>query len=278
MKKIVKTLKWIAVVLLIGGLLVGGYFLGAWYYEEYYIPKKYDKLIEKGLNDSSIADSMALVLISKTYGHYRAWNNYQTKVLELLRESAEKGNTRSQVLLGRYYKGYGFEECSIENSWRNSWFHAEKSSYWFLQAAKTGNVEAQGELGHNYLLGFGVKQDFNKAVYWLKCGADNGNAIAQLRLGNVYENGLAYYRGYFTDYQTWWYYGDNTFIAQNNGSVVLAKKYVAEMMNRGPYEVFLSPDINKAKYYWRLSADQGCSQAKSKLERIYSGDDNLLFE
>lgn len=243
--------------------------LGGWLYDDFYLPYHYESLYEEGMKDENKADEIALELFEA--GYYR---QYETKAVEVLTNSAEKGNVNSMVLLGRYYKGYDIKN-GYNDGWKSTWQKSEsfdKCSYWYLQAAKKGNAEAQGELGHNYKYGFGVKQDFDKAIYWTKQGADNGNAIAQWRMGNLYASGLAYYRGYFTDYQIWWYNG-NGFRAKDNPNANLDRQYIAEMKNRGPEQVFLSPNIEKAKYYWKLAANQGFQKAKSSLEKIYEGDD-----
>lgn len=251
-------------------IILGLFALGGWIYDDIYLPRHYESLYEEGLKDVNRADEIALELYDVGYYH-----KYESEVIEILTNSAEKGNVQSMVLLGRFYKGYGLKPYSEVSYWdgRNlSKEYWEKSAYWFLQAAKLNNAEAQGELGHNYKYGYGVKQDFDKAIYWTKQGADNGDATAQWRMGNLYESGLAYYRGYFTDYQIWWYNG-SSFRAKDNSDVSLDRQYVAEMKNRGPEQVILSPNIKKAKYYWNLAANQGFQQAKTSLEKIYEGDD-----
>ena len=251
------------------GIIVGLFVLGGWIYNDFYLPSHYESLYEEGMKDVNKADEIALELFQA--GYYR---QYETKAIEVLTYSAEKGNVKSMVLLGRYYKGYRFKPYSEVELWDSKNFPIdwEKSAYWFLQAAKSNDAESQGELGHCYKYGFGVKQDFDKAIYWTKQGANNGDAVAQWRMGNLYESGLAYYRGYFTDYQIWWYNG-NGFTAKDNPNVKMDRQYVAEMKTREPEQVFLIPNIKKAKYYWKLAANQGFQEAKSSLEKIYEGDD-----
>jgi len=269
----IKVGKWgkqLIVVVISAVIILGLFGLGSWIYNDFNLPYHYECLYEEGMKDVNKADEIALELFEA--GYYR---QYETRAIDVLTNSAEKGNVKSMVLLGRYYKGYGFKPFSEVDYWdweNRSKDYWEKSSYWFLQAAKSGNAEAQGELGHNYKYGYGVKQDFDKAIYWTKQGADNGDAVAQWRMGNLYESGLAYYRGYFTDYQIWWYNG-NGFRAKEDPNVHLDRQYVAEMKNRGPEQVFLSPNIKKAKHYWKLAANQGLQKAKSSLEKIYEGDD-----
>ena len=261
--------KRIVIVVISAFIILGLFGFGGWIYNDFYLPSHYESLYEEGMKDVDKADEIALELFE--VGYYR---QYETKAIEVLTNSAEKGNVMSMVLLGRYYKGYDIK-IGYADGWNSRGQKSEsfdKCSYWYLQAAKLGNAEAQGELGHNYKYGYGVKQDFGKAIYWTKQGADNGDAVAQWRMGNLYESGLAYYLGYFTDYQIWWYNGYD-FIPKDNFNVHLVRQYVAEMKNRGPEQVFLSPNIKKAKHYWKLAANQGFQKAKSSLEKIYEGDD-----
>jgi TPR repeat protein len=52
--------------------------------------------------------------------------------------------------------------------------------------ANQGDAEAQSALGHSYKNGFGVKQDYFKAVNWFQKAANQGDAKAQFFLGFMY--------------------------------------------------------------------------------------------
>ena len=56
--------------------------------------------------------------------------------------------------------------------------------------ARSGDVEAQCELGVYYAIGDGVEQDFAKAVEWWTKAAKQGHADAQYNLGSFYANGV----------------------------------------------------------------------------------------
>jgi TPR repeat protein len=58
-----------------------------------------------------------------------------------------------------------------------------------MAAAKTGNAEAQNELGDRYLRGAGVDRDAAKAADWYRKAADQGYAPAQSMLGVLYLRG-----------------------------------------------------------------------------------------
>ena len=54
-----------------------------------------------------------------------------------------------------------------------------------LENAKTGDAEAQYELGVMYLKGQGVDQDRDQALLWLKRASDGGNQQATSKLSRV---------------------------------------------------------------------------------------------
>jgi hypothetical protein len=56
-----------------------------------------------------------------------------------------------------------------------------------LESARSGDAEAQYEVGIMYLKGQGVKQDRDKAVEWLKAAADAGNEQADSKLARIEE-------------------------------------------------------------------------------------------
>ena len=195
------------------------------------------------------------------------YDDKKEKVLNILTNAAEKGNVPSMVLLGRYYKGYDMKGGNDIYWIKTDAVDFGKSFYWYFQAAKKGNAEAQGELGHDYKWGLGVKRNFVKSVYWLKHAADGGNSIAQFRLEHLYYNGLALYDVDFehTDY---WYQNKDVFISFLDGEVLCVKQTnrVCDVL-KNPKIVFLKSDVNKAKHYWQLAAAQGLQEAKDVLEK-----------
>lgn len=215
------------VIVVLGLILLGDVMY--YKYHKHCLREHYKNMYTEGLKDKTKTYSNALILLDED------WDYSCENAIELLTTLAEKGDAKSQVLLGRYYKGY-----SMKNGFYEGWksnrdiISAEKSTYWYFQAAHKGNAEAQGELGHNYEHGFGVQKDMNKAIYWIKKGADGGNAVAQWRMGHLY-----------------WSEG--------------IKREI-------PMCYFIEQDLQKAKYYWNLSAKQGFKPAKESLEKIYEGD------
>lgn len=233
----------------------------------------HDHQYKEGLSDINRAPEIAKELIDSRFPV-----SYTDEAVEVLTNAAEHGNVESMLLLGRYYKGYDIKSYLSYSTNRflgnNNHYgtNPEKSSYWYLQAAKKGNCDAQGEIGHSYLYGIGLERSFEKAFYWLTLGAEGGDAKAQLRLGNVYRSGLAYYYITYRGDNVWWFDGHD-YISISDSRNILTLRENSHLKNRKPDEVYLSPDISKAKYYWTLAANQGLSEAKDCLQRIYEGDD-----
>jgi TPR repeat protein len=93
---------------------------------------------------------------------------------------ATAGDPQSQYFLGVLYRNgdEGYE------------MNAEKSAYWFSQAAEKGNIAAQYQLGLLYLNGEGVEKDLQKGKLLLVQAAESGNVNAQYNLAVMYLEGL----------------------------------------------------------------------------------------
>jgi TPR repeat protein len=98
--------------------------------------------------------TLGLDLISK--GQY-------AQAFQLIKESAEKGEVKSQFVLSTMYRrGLGVDADEY------------KGFDWCEKAAREGHLEAQFQLGLMYLEGEGVTEDETKAQNWLWEAADRG--------------------------------------------------------------------------------------------------------
>lgn len=59
-----------------------------------------------------------------------------------------------------------------------------------LEAAKAGNLLAQGQMGFQYEKGIGVERNYAEAVKWYRKAADRGDSRSMKNLGQLYELGL----------------------------------------------------------------------------------------
>tara|TARA_B100000212_G_scaffold154522_3_gene116240 strand:+ start:10688 stop:11137 length:450 start_codon:yes stop_codon:yes gene_type:complete len=60
-----------------------------------------------------------------------------------------------------------------------------------LAAANNGNATAQALVGTMYYYGYGLNQDYKKALLWYKLAAELGEVSAQATLGRMYYLGHA---------------------------------------------------------------------------------------
>lgn len=79
----------------------------------------------------------------------------------------------------------------------------EKALKWFKLAAKNGDTISKRILGDIYYNGNGVQQDYEEALFWYKAAAEEDDSIAQNTLGNMYYNGTGTQKNYLK--ATKWY-------------------------------------------------------------------------
>jgi TPR repeat protein len=122
----------------------------------------------------------------------------------IFKSSADQGDARSQVAVGRsYYEGKGVTQNFAE------------AIRWFGLAVAQGNAEAMLYLGMMYDDGDGVRQDqpaaakwYRKAaerlgdvaILWLRFDADQGSPYAQFALGLLYAKGVGVAQDYLQAY------------------------------------------------------------------------------
>jgi TPR repeat protein len=92
------------------------------------------------------------------------------------RTAALIGDNKAIFALGEYYE----KQQSNTN--------LETSLFWYHKAAEDGNTDAQMKMGYAYMVGRGVRQDYQKAFKWYGLAAEQGIADAQFALGLLYHN------------------------------------------------------------------------------------------
>lgn len=97
---------------------------------------------------------------------------------------------------------------------------------WYMEMAKSGDADAQYNLGSIYETGFGVKADILEAVDWYEKAAEQDHQLAQLKLGILYVLGDGVRQSIIKG--TNWIHS-----ASENGN-----KFAAEL-----YAKVLSPDV-----------------------------------
>jgi TPR repeat protein len=132
------------------------------------------------------------------------------------------------------------------------------------KAAEQGSANDQARLGHLYLKGTGVPQDYPRAAIWFRKAADQGNAAAQTFLGTMYMRGQGVPKD-FTQAAAWLRkaadQGDP--VAQNN----------IGMLYKGGLGV--RQDFGEAIAWLRKAADQGYATAQDNLGELYQNGDGV---
>src|SRR5882757_6308441 len=67
---------------------------------------------------------------------------------------------------------------------------ASLAAHWYEQAARSGDADAQNQIGHFCQVGFGVPIDLARARSWYQLAAASGSASGRLNLGVLYLLGL----------------------------------------------------------------------------------------
>ena len=213
---------------------------------------------------------------------YEYVHNYTKIAVKILENAAEgpgvtplpisiklKGDADSQFALGCFYAGSDYS--SDEIIWRSYTMLGnnvdyKKAAYWYLQAAEQGHSAAMGNLGSAYMKGSGVPQDEEKGIYWIQKAANLGNAFFQRRLGDYYSEGIQVESGSHketrksTEYRfdmirCYWDY--------SRGQTI----YVYQV-DVPDYKTILPKDIEQAKYWWKLAANNGDETAKERLSQL----------
>ena len=65
----------------------------------------------------------------------------------------------------------------------------EEAAQWYRKAAEQGHAKAQFNLGIAYYFSWGIERSLEEAAQWWRKAADQGLADAQCNLGNAYSSG-----------------------------------------------------------------------------------------
>ena len=161
--------------------------------------------------------------------------------------AAESGVPKIQYDLGiRYFYGYGVEQNYIE------------AAKWWESSANAGIADSQYNLGLMYYRGIGITKDKNKAKLLIEKAAKQDHDKAQHRLAMLY----ALDGEDFLTSLSWL----NKSAKQNN---VEAQYNLGVYYERG-YGV--PKNLDKAKEWYQLAANQGLEQAIEKVQELEKTD------
>lgn len=103
--------------------------------------------------------------------------------IKYLESAAWDNHDLAQINLANIYaNGVRFKN---ELKYKND----QMSTYWYLAASKSGNVNAMLKLAERFVNGSGTNQSYSNAFLWRKRAADAGDIEAQYLVGKHYEIG-----------------------------------------------------------------------------------------
>ena len=114
--------------------------------------------------------------VGYAYEHGLGVEQSHEKAMDMYKKAAAHGDIRAIFNVGIMYQ-FRFET------------NLEEAVRCYRTAAEAGLTRAQSRLGHCYLYGTGVAQDYEQALEWLRTAGDNGDANALQTLGSLYEFG-----------------------------------------------------------------------------------------
>lgn len=167
--------------------------------------------------------------------------------VDLSDEEDDTKQVNKEIVFGEeYLSGDGVEKDYV------------KARGLFENAAKEGNIEAQGYLAIFYEKGLGGDKDISKAIYWYKKSAINGNAFSQYSLGYIYFSGK--YLDKNVQYAFQWYKkaAENDFPAAQYALSYLYKNGIG-----------CEEDMFKAYYWLEKAADNNFEDAYYVLGQSY---------
>ena len=205
---------------------------------------------------------------------------------EILKPLADEGDSWSQYILSLMYEsGQGVEK------------NQKESVKWLILAAESGVPKIQYDLGIRYFYGYGIEQNYNEAAKWWESSANAGIADSQYNLGLMYYRGIGVSKDknkariliekaasqahdkaqhrlamiYALD--------DEDFLTSLSWLRESAKQNNTEAQyNLGIfYEkgYGVSKDLDKAKEWYQLAADQGLEVAIQKIQALEKKDNNI---
>ncbi|KAF9349028.1 hypothetical protein BGX26_012622 [Mortierella sp. AD094] len=177
--------------------------------------------------------------------------------------------TSTEIIVG----GGGYEEAVLPTTnrfqrhllarqaltpWSKTEYINPSLEEWYLEADSQGNDSAQYGLGHMYQNGYGVAQDYSKAIEWYLKAANQGNSGAQNSLGDMYQNGYGIDQDYSKALEWFQKAADQgNAIAQNNIGVMYHDGYS------------VAQDYSKALEWYQKAASQGDAGAQISLGYMY---------
>lgn len=204
------------------------------------------------VNDSILEEKLSKEYESTDIG-------LRNNALNFITDEAKNENAYAQYILGWLYK---YNSC-VPND-------LEKSAYWTNEAAKQNYPKALGEMGINYLYGYGVENNIRMAVILFTKGTELNDSQSQYNLGCFYRDAI------YAETETDWEVKIDKDWGEEGGFRRCTRYFENDSLRIDFHgtevyhiEGLIPHDINKAKALWRKAAQQGNSDAQKSLEKVY---------
>lgn len=178
----------------------------------------------------------------------------------LQRKAYYQGNSEAQFYLGLVYY-YGFDKVK----------DMEKAAYWWNEAAKQNHPGAMNNMGWFYEHEGFLKVDDSckRMIEYYRKSAELGCAMAQFHYGNLYLTGINTTICFRKDLR--WSVNEDEYHVINEWEGDDGKTHALFWFcdtTDATAEILVPKDIDKAKYWWRKSAEQGNVKAWDQLQKI----------
>ena len=175
------------------------------------------------------------------------------KAFEYFQKSAKLGHSAAKFSISGYYRdGFGVVKKDLK-----------KSLQWCIEAAKEGNLNAQYNMGVNYLKGNLVPKDAKEALFWFGKAAEKGDSWAQSALGSIYLKGEVVKKDPEKAFKYYKLAADQEFVPAMN--------QLGELYENG---VGVNKNIDKAIDWYKDAAFNSSADANYNLGRINEGKNN----
>ncbi|HVV68509.1 MAG TPA: tetratricopeptide repeat protein [Gammaproteobacteria bacterium] len=241
-------------------------------------------------------NAKAMYNLARCYQHGIGGEKNQIIATAWYKDSANQGNTDAMYHFAHCLRqGRGIEK-DISEALRWYWCAAEQSP---------GHAKAQNELALIYEQGNEVNKDIKEAIRLYKCAAGQGYPPAQYNLANCYAEGcgvtqdlkeaarlyqlaaekghtksqfslgICYEQGYGVEKDAKAAIGLYKLAA--DAGLDKAQYYLGKCYSTGVAEAELEKDPEEAKKYFKLSAEQGYTEAKKSLSKLTPGSLERFF-
>ncbi|GBC07528.1 hypothetical protein RclHR1_07510004 [Rhizophagus clarus] len=238
------------------------------------------------LNNQNSSNSIFLLGYHYYFGVGISENN--KKAFNLFIDASEQNHILAQHFVGDCYEnGYG----TIKN---------EKLAFEYYEKSASKNfTPGQLRIGYCYRNGIGIEKDPKEGFYWYEKAANNGNIIAMYNLGRCYKNGTGVIKCYNKAFELFkksaeggysrgimklgycYFHGVGTQVNKKKALELYQKaanlgnkaaQYNLGIMYENGDEI--TEDKDKAVYWYKKSAKQGYQDAKNKLEKLKTNNNN----